>query len=147
MAVFIQETNYSSGRTNNFSSSTKTNYLLSSSQQLIRLLPVFIRRRINRRTKKLRLSSSRRIIRLSYKHSQCLYSLSLVHSCRKDRGFSPSDVCETVPYKTKYGANISSFAKVYIHIKHSLNYISQKTLSPIFGTSVNRFDKFSVFVG
>ena len=66
------------------------------------------------------------------------YCYRLVHTCRKDRGFSPSDVCETVPYKTKYGANISSFANVYIHIKHSLNYICQKTLSPIFTISVNQ---------
>ena len=65
-------------------------------------------------------------------------SLSLVHTCRKDRGFSPSDVCETVPYKTKYGASITSFSKVYIHIKHSLNYICQKTLCPIFAISVNQ---------
>ena len=28
-----------------------------------------------------------------------MLDLSLVHTCRKDRGFSPSGVCETVPNK------------------------------------------------
>ena len=42
----------------------------------MRLLPVFIRRQIIRRTKHFRLSSSRRITRLSYKHC---YNVELLY--------------------------------------------------------------------
>ena len=39
-------------------------------------------------------------------NSGILGSLSLVPTCRKNRGFSPSGVCECILNKLKYGTNI-----------------------------------------
>ena len=40
-------------------------------------------------------------------------TLSLVHTCRKNRGFSLSGVCEWIFNKLKYGANIRLFLQSY----------------------------------
>ena len=56
----------------------------------------------------------------------CLVTLSLVHICRKNRGFSSSDGCKRMPRKLKYGTNIRLLSKRYklIYIYMPLEDIS-----------------------
>ena len=64
--------------------------------------------------------------------------LSLVDTCRKDRGFCPSDIRKKVSHKPKYGTNLRLLLQRYTVILHSLSHIGQKKPSLILKTCVSQ---------
>ena len=77
-------------------------------------------------------------------------NLSLIHICRKNWEFSPSDVCEWMPHKRKYGTNIRLLLQRY-KLKYCIHSITSSRRSPCvkcnagfhFVQEVESFNKFS----
>ena len=64
------------------------------------------------------------ILRVDSRHEwKIARFLSLVHTCRKSRGFTSSDICERVPNKHKYRTNIRFLLQRYVY------RVSQKKVS------------------